>query len=149
MSTIVLSTFVSTVGKYVNIFENEIKRVTNSKHVIAVNSGTSALHLALVALNVNKDHEILVPSATYVSTANAIIYCGADPHFVDICENTIGVDPAKLEKYLKNNTIVKGKKYFNKKTKKIIKALIVVHAYGHPASLDHLKSMFKIQTRNC
>ena len=137
----VKSTFVSTVGKYVNLFENEIKRITNSKYVIAVNSGTSALHLALTAINVNKNHEILLPSATYVSTANAVIYCGADPHFVDISYKTIGVDPFKLENYLKKNTYIKNKKCINKKTKKIIKALIVVHAYGHPADLDNLKKV--------
>tara|TARA_Y100000389_G_scaffold171578_1_gene179324 strand:+ start:728 stop:1909 length:1182 start_codon:yes stop_codon:yes gene_type:complete len=135
------STFVSTVGKYVNLFENEIKRITNSKYVIAVNSGTSALHLALAAINVNKNHEILVPSATYVSTANAIIYCGADPHFVDVSHKTISVDPFKLENYLKKNTFIKNNKCTNKKTKKIIKALIVVHAYGHPAHLDDLKKV--------
>ncbi|MBH09676.1 MAG: aminotransferase DegT [Candidatus Marinimicrobia bacterium] len=137
------STFVSTVGKYVGLFEEEIKKFTCANYVIAVNSGTSALHVALVSIDIKKNDEVLLPSATYVSTANAIIYCGADPHFVDICENTIGVDPAKLEKYLKNNTIVKGKKCFNKKTKKIIKALIVVHAYGHPANLNELKKICK------
>ena len=108
------STFVSTVGKYVNLFENEIKRITRSRYVIAVNSGTSALHIALVALNINKDHEILVPSATYVSTANAIIYCGADPHFVDVSYKTIGIDPFKLEKYLNKNTLIKNNKCINK-----------------------------------
>lgn len=135
------STFVSTVGKYVNLFENEIKRITRSRYVIAVNSGTSALHIALVALNINKDHEVLVPSATYVSTANAIIYCGADPHFVDVSYKTIGIDPFKLEKYLNKNTLIKNNKCINKKTKKTIKALIVVHAYGHPAHLDPLKKI--------
>ncbi len=130
------STFVSTVGNFVDKFEEEIKKLTKSKYVIAVNSGTSALHAALLSLNTKNNNEVLLPSATYVATGNAVLYCNAIPHFVDISFKNLGIDFEKLRSYLNKNTIVRNNVCINRKTKRIIKSLIVVHAYGHSADMD-------------
>lgn len=135
--------YVSSVGKYVNIFENKIKKLTKAKYVVAVINGTYALELALRSLNINKNHEILLPSLTFVATANATIHAGGTPHFVDVDEDTFGVCPIKLEKYLKKIAIKKNGKLINKKTKKQIKALIAVHLFGFACKIDKLKSICK------
>jgi perosamine synthetase len=133
------STYVSYVGNFVKKFEKKINKYTGSNFSVAVNSGTSALHLILNYLNVNKNSEILIPSLTYVATANAVKYCQADVNFVDVETDTLGVCPKKLENYLKKITYIKKGRTFNKNSKKEIKALIVVHLYGFPAKMLELK----------
>ena len=135
------STYVSTKGKYINKFSKEIKKITKSKYVIPVVNGTSALHISLKCLKINSNHEVLLPSFTFVATANAISYLNAKPHFVDCEQSTLGVNAEKLRTYLKKITKKKSNNCINKKTKKIIKALIVTHIFGHPANLDKLKKL--------
>ena len=94
------SSFVSTAGKYSNFFEKKLSEITKSKYVISTINGTSALHSILDMIKVGKNDEILVPSLTFVGTANAIRYCNANPNFVDVSYKTFGIDPIKLEKYL-------------------------------------------------
>ena len=96
--------FVSSAGKEISKFEEELKKYTGSDYVIAVNSGTSALHLSLIAAGVNSSHEILIPSLTFVATGNSVLYTGASTHFVDSHEEGFGVDPWKLREYLHKNT---------------------------------------------
>ena len=91
---------VSSIGNYVNIFEKKISRITKSKFTVAVNSGTSALHLALIAANLKKNEEVLMPAFNFIANANAVSYLGGVPHFVDIEKESLGVDPIKLERYL-------------------------------------------------
>ena len=122
--------YVSSVGEYVNTFEKKIKKVTNSKYAVAVINGTCALELALRSLKIGPNHEVLLPSLTFVATANAVKHSGGVPHFVDVDENNFGVCPVKLENYLKKNNFKKNGKIFNKRTKKQIKALIAVHLFG-------------------
>ena len=93
--------YVSYVGEFVKRFEKKLSNYTQSNYSIAVNSGTAALHLVLHYLNINEKNEVLLPSLTYVATANAIRYCNAEPNFVDIEKKCLGVCPIKLEKYLK------------------------------------------------
>lgn len=141
------STFVSSTGKNVTLFEKKIKKITNSKNVISVVNGTSGLHLSLKILEVKKDDEVLLPSLTFAGTVNSILACSATPHFVDSDYSTFGVNPEKLIVYLKKNTYFKNNKCFNKKTKKKISALVVVHVFGHAAQIVKLKkicSKFKI-----
>ena len=107
---------VSTYGKYTDAFENKIKKIVKSKNVISIINGTCALHLALKILNVEKNSEVLVPSLTYVSTVNAIIYNGANPHFVEIDPANLSVDIPKLDDYLKKTIRKKNNKNINKKT---------------------------------
>jgi dTDP-4-amino-4,6-dideoxygalactose transaminase len=96
---------VSSIGPFVKKFENQITKFTKSKYAISVVNGTEALHLSLVTCGVKNNDEVLVPTITFVGTANAIVYSGAIPHFVDSEFETLGIDPLKLEKYLENITI--------------------------------------------
>ena len=127
---------VSTYGKETINFENRIKNFTKSKYVHAIINGTSALHLSLYIAGVNEKTEVLIPGLNYVASANATIYLRGSPHFIDVEENTLGPDFEKLDLYLKKNTFIKNNKCINKKTKKIIKVLVVTHVFGHPCKLE-------------
>ena len=137
------SGYVSSVGKYVTKFEKNVSRYVGCKYAVATNSGTSALHLILKYFKINQDHEVLMPSLTYVATANAVTYCNATPNFVEIEEKTLGVCPIKLEKYLNKICIIKKSFSINKNTGKKIKALIVVHLYGFPCKIIEIKRICK------
>jgi aminotransferase in exopolysaccharide biosynthesis len=137
------SNFVSTAGPQVEVFEKKLAKLTNSKYVIACVNGTAALHLSLKIINVDRNCEVLLPSLNFVASANAIKYCGAIPHFIDSDKKTLGINPEKLEKYLKNICLIKKKVCFNKKTKKKISALIAVHIFGHPCNIFKIKTICK------
>ncbi|HHY20994.1 MAG TPA: LegC family aminotransferase, partial [Bacilli bacterium] len=110
--------------------------------------GTAALHIALLLAGVEHNDEVLVPALTFVATANAVSYCGAIPHFIDIEERTLGVDPLKLRTYLKENTEIKEDGCYNKETRRRIKAIVPMHTFGHPVDLDALADVceeFKIE----
>lgn len=87
------STFVSSVGKFVDRFEADLASYTGAKHAVAMVNGTAALHIALMLAGVQQGDEVLIPALTFVATANAIAYCGAEPHFVDSEIKTLGIDP--------------------------------------------------------
>jgi perosamine synthetase len=135
--------FVSSVGRFVVEFENKIKNLTGSKYATAVVNGTSALQIALKLCGINNNDEVLVPSITFIGSVNSIIYNNAVPNFVDSELDTLGIDPVKLEKYLMDNCILKKNKCFNKKTNRFIKAIIIVHVFGHSAKIDKLKKISK------
>jgi aminotransferase in exopolysaccharide biosynthesis len=132
------STFVSSVGKFVDRFEVELAAFTGAKHVIAVVNGTAALHIALKLAGVKADDEVLIPALTFVATANAVTYCGATPHFVDSEARTLGVDAAKLRDYLASHTEQRSGQCVNRATGRVIRALLPMHTFGHPADLDGL-----------
>lgn len=133
--------FVSRKGNFVDRFVKKIKILTKSKHVILTSSGSAALHLALVAIRIEKNDEVLMPSLNYIASANAALYCGAIPHFLEVDKDTLGVDPIKLENYLKRVCIIKKNRCFNKKTKRIVKALICLHTFGYPAKILEIKKI--------
>ena len=135
------STFVSSVGKFVNKFEEKIARYTGSKYAIATSNGTSALHASLLLANVNKNDEVITQPLTFVATCNAISYCGAKSIFVDVDKDTMGLSPSALKSFLKNNTKIKKKKCINNKTGNIIKACVPMHTYGHPCKIDEIKQI--------
>jgi perosamine synthetase len=139
----ITTNLVSSVGPFVKKFEDQITKFTKSKYAISVVNGTEALHLSLVACGVKNNDEVLVPTITFVGTANAIVYSGGIPHFVDSEFETLGIDPLKLEKYLEEITIKKGKFYFNKKTKRRIKAIIPVHVFGNICKIHKLLKIAK------
>jgi perosamine synthetase len=139
----IITNLVSSVGPFVKKFEDQITKFTKSKYTISAVNGTEALHLSLVACGVKYNDEVLVPTITFVGTANAIVYSGAIPHFVDSEIETLGIDPLKLEKYLKKITIKKGKFYFNKKTKRKIKAIMPVHVFGNICQIDKILKIAK------
>lgn len=132
------STYVSSVGKYVDQFESELSKYTGANYAISVVNGTAALHLALKLAGVNQNDEVLVQAFTFVATANAISYCGAVPHFVDIEKENLGIDPMKLQDYLAEITVNLDKETTNKITGRRIKALVVMHTFGHPSKMDEL-----------
>ncbi len=135
--------YVSYVGKFVNLFEKKISYYTKAKYTVATSSGTAALHLALKYFDLGPNDEVLVPSLTYVATANAVSYCGATPNFLDIENESLGICPVKLEKYLKKIAKKNGKFTYNKKSKKKIKALIAVHLYGFPCKIIEIQKICK------
>jgi perosamine synthetase len=122
------STWISSTGPYVKRFEQEFSRLCNVEHAIPVSNGTVALHLALLALGIGVGDEVIVPSLTYIATANAVRYVGAEPVFVDVDENTWCIDPSKLENAITSQT----------------KAIIVVHLYGHPADMDSINHVARL-----
>jgi perosamine synthetase len=130
--------WVSSVGKFVDRFEQQLAQYTGVKHAIAVVNGTAALHVCLKLVGVEQGDEVLMPALTFIATANAISYCGASPHFVDSEECTLGLDPDKLERYLKEITELRATGCFNKKTGRRIKAVVPMHTFGHPVDLDPL-----------
>ena len=139
----IITNLVSSVGPFVKKFEDLITKFTKSKYTISTVNGTEALHLSLVACGVKNNDEVFVPTITFVGTANAIVYSGAIPHFVDSEFETLGIDPLKLEKYLEKITIKKGKFYLNKKTKRKIKAIIPVHVFGNICQIDKILKIAK------
>ena len=139
----ITTNLVSSVGPFVKKFEDQIKKFTKSKYAISVVNGTEALHLSLVACGVENNDEVLVPSITFAGSANAIVYSGAIPHFVDSEFETLGIDPLKLEKYLEKITIKKREFYFNKKTKRKIKAIMPVHIFGNICQIDKILKIAK------
>lgn len=142
------SGFVSSVGEYVNEFEKSIKILTGAEAAVSCTNGTAALHLCLIAANVENGDEVLMPSLTFAATANACIYNNSTPHFIDVSQKTLSVDPVKLRQHLEKKCEFNGYNTINKSTKKTIKALIVMHCFGHIGEFDELKSLcdeYKIQ----
>lgn len=137
------STFVSSVGKFVNRFEEDLLTYTGSKYVVAVVNGTAALHVALLLAGVKANDEVLVPALTFVATANAISYCGSTPHFVDSEDAMLGIDTVKLRKYLEAHTEQSNDGCINIATGKVIRAMVPMHTYGHPVDIDGLLSIAK------
>ena len=135
------STFVSSVGKFVDEFEEKIKKYTGAKYAIATSNGTSAIHISLILADVDKDSEVITQPLTFVATCNAISYCNAKPIFIDVDRDTMGLSPSALKFFLENNTLIKDKQCINKKTNKIIKACMPMHSYGHPCRIDEIKKI--------
>jgi perosamine synthetase len=130
------STFVSSVGKFVDRFEMELADFTGAKRAIAVVNGTAALQIALQLVGVERDDEVLVPTLSFIATANAVLYCGAVPHFVDSEERTLGVDPVALREYLTDITEIRSGVCLNRTTGRVIRAIVPMHTFGHPVDID-------------
>lgn len=135
------STFVSSVGKFVDEFEDKIASYTGAKYAIATSNGTSALHISLLLANVERNDEVITQALTFVATCNAISYCGAQPIFVDVDKDTMGLSPSALKEFLENNTSIKSQQCINNKTGKVIKACIPMHTFGHPCRIDEIKDI--------
>lgn len=130
--------WVSSVGKYVDLFEKQLADFTGVKHAVAVVNGTAALHISLLLSGVKPGDEVLLPTLTFVATANAVTYCQAIPHFVDSAMNTLGLDPYKLADYLKEVSEIGYDGCYNRTTGRRIKAVLPMHTFGHPVDLDPL-----------
>ncbi len=130
------STFVSSVGKFVNRFEADLAAYTGARNVVAVVNGTAALHISLKLAGVRLGDEVLLPALTFVATANAVTYCGATPHFVDSNEETLGINPQMLREYLSHATELHNGQCVNRATGCVIRALIPMHTFGHPVDIE-------------
>ncbi len=129
--------WVSTAGQYVNELEKKIAALTQAKYAVACSSGTVALQVALEIVGVKKGDEVIVPTVTFIAPVNAVRYCGAEPIFMD-ADEYFNIDVDKVLAFLKNNTVQKNGRCFNKKTKKVISAVIPVHIFGNAADLYRL-----------
>jgi len=130
--------WVSSVGKYVDQFEDRLAEYTGVKKAVAVVNGTAALHISLKLVGVKPNDEVLSPAMTFIATTNAITYCGAITHFVDSEWKTLGMDADKLSAYLAQISEVCGKECFNKKTQRRIKAVVPMNTFGHPVDIEPL-----------
>ena len=135
------TTFVSSVGPFVDRFETELAAFTGSKFAVSVVNGTAALHLALKVAGVQAGEEVLIPALTFVATANAVTYCNATPHFVDSCFDNLGIDADRLDKYLAQISKSKAGKCVNKSTGKVISAIIPMHTFGHPSKIEEIMAI--------
>jgi len=137
------STFVSTNGKYIQLFERELSKICGSKYILATNTGTAALHIAYIISRISPGDEVLIPSLNYVASSNVAKYVGAIPHFVEVEEKNLGIDTKKLDSYLKKILFRKGKFFYNKKTSRKISAIVPTHLYGNMSAIIELKKIAK------
>lgn len=133
--------WVSSVGAYVTRFEEDLAKYVGVKRAVAVVNGTAALHIALKVAGVEADDEVLMPSLTFIATANAVTYCNAIPHFIDVHEDTLGVDPFKLDTYLTDIAEIRNGELYNKESNRRIKALVPMHTFGHAVHVDELLAL--------
>lgn len=132
------STYVSSVGRFVDRFEAELASFTGAKHAVAVVNGTAALHISLLLAGVEAGDEVLVPALTFIATANAVAYCNAVPHFVDSDEASLGIGAQALRDYLAGATEMRSGLCINRNTGRVIRAIVPMHTFGHPADIDAL-----------
>jgi aminotransferase in exopolysaccharide biosynthesis len=138
------STFVSSVGQYVNLFEQKLAEFTGAKYAVATVNGTSALHISLILAGVEASDEVLTQALTFVATANAISYIGASPIFIDVDRDTMGLSPEKLEKFLEKETFMNADGFCcNKSTGKRIKACVPMHTFGIPLRIEEIVQICK------
>lgn len=143
LAKVIDSNYVSSSGKKINEFTNSLQKVIKCKYIIPVINGTSALHIILKVLKINNQHEVLLPTLSFVATGNSILYQNANPHFVDSEPHSLGVDPKKLKTYLSKICKITAKGCLNIKTKKIIKCLIITHVFGHAGKIKEIKNVCK------
>jgi perosamine synthetase len=124
----------STASSRVRDFEDAISNFTGFKYAIAVNSGSAALHSMLLASGIEKEDEVILPAASFVATPNAVLNCGAVPHFIDIDKQTLGIDVKLLKDMLENQTKIKNGKLINAKSGKRIGAILNVDFAGYPGN---------------
>ncbi|MDD2243101.1 MAG: LegC family aminotransferase [Petrimonas sp.] len=141
LSECIDTTFVSSVGPFVDRFESMVAHYTGATRAVVCVNGTNALHIALLLVGVHPNDEVLTQALTFVATCNAISYSGAHPVFIDVDKDTMGLSPHALESWLRENAIIKGKECYNKTTGRRIKACVPMHTFGHPVQLDQLQGI--------
>lgn len=132
------STFVSSVGPFVDRFEKEVATFTGAAKAVVCVSGTNALHMAMMLAGVERDDEVLTQALTFIATCNAICYIGAHPVFIDVDLDTMGLSPDALNRWLEKNAEMRHGECFNKTTGRRIKACVPMHTFGHPVRLDEI-----------
>ena len=137
------TTFVSSVGKFVDRFEEMVAEYTGAKKAVVCVSGTNALHMAMMLVGVERDDEVLTQALTFIATCNAISYIGAHPVFIDVDKDTMGLSPKAVKNWLEANAEIKEGACYNKTTGRRIKACVPMHTFGHPVHLDELVKVCK------
>lgn len=132
------TTFVSSVGKFVDQFEEMVTEYTGAKKAVVCVSGTNALHMAMMLVGVERDDEVLTQALTFIATCNSISYIGAHPVFIDVDKDTMGLSPKAVKVWLENHAKVKDNTCYNKTTGRRIKCCVPMHTFGHPVHLDEL-----------
>ena len=135
------STFVSSVGKFVDQFEEMVADFTGVKYAIATVNGTAALHIALKVVGTDEESEVITQPLTFIATCNAISYCNAEPIFVDVDKETMGLSPKSLRRFLETETEQKDGTCYNKTTGKKITAVVPMHTFGHPCKIDEIATI--------
>ena len=135
------STFVSSVGAYVNRFEEMMAELTGARYAIAMTNGTTALHLSLVAAGVQYQDEVITQPLTFVATANAITHAGATPVFVDVDRDTMGLSPNSLGAFLAERVVIIDGQTVNKLTGRRIAACVPMHTFGFPCRIDEIAAI--------
>ena len=142
VNNVLKSEWISTSSKTVNTFESKLSFFCKTKYSVALNSGTSAIHLGLKVLGVDKNSEVIVPSLTFIATVNPILYLGAKPIIFDVdCYHNLKVND--VINFIKKKTEFKNNNTINKKTKKIIKVIIITHMWGRACNFSKLKEICK------
>ncbi len=135
------STFVSSVGKFVDRFEQMVAEYTGAKYAVATVNGTAALHIALKLVGTDENAEVITQPLTFIATCNAISYCNAKPVFVDVDKDTMGLSPKSLKAFLETETVQKNGLCYNKTTGKQITAVVPMHTFGHPCRIDEIAAI--------
>jgi perosamine synthetase len=133
--------WVSSVGSYVDRFERDVAAASGTAHAVAIVNGTSALHVALLLAGVKPGDLVICPPLTFIGTANAISYCGADPIFVDIDPATLGLDPVGIGDLLRDQCRRDAGAMTHVPTGRRIGAILPVHIFGHPVDMDPLVAL--------
>ncbi len=137
------TTFVSSVGKFVDRFEEMVAEYTGAKKAVVCVSGTNALHMAMMLVGVERNDEVITQALTFIATCNAISYIGAHPVFIDVDKDTMGLSPKAVKAWLEANAEIKGNNCYNKNTGRRIKCCVPMHTFGHPVHLDELMEVCK------
>jgi dTDP-4-amino-4,6-dideoxygalactose transaminase len=156
------TTFVSSVGKFVDRFEEDMAAYTCAKRAVVCVSGTNALHMSLMLVGVKRDDEVLTQALTFIATCNALSYIGAHPVFIDVDKSTMGLSPDAMKNWLQKNAEVRkdsrinelDKSHdfafqedeyacYNKNTGRRIKACVPMHTFGHPVRIEEIAALCK------
>ena len=136
------SGWVSTGGRFIPEFEEKVIKYLKVKNAAGVQSGTAGLHMALQVLGVNRDEEVIAPTLTFIAAVNPITYLGANPVFID-CDDSLCMDPIKLEKFCSEECDFIDGLLINKKTKRKIRVLVIVHVFGNMADMEKIIDIAK------
>lgn len=132
------TTFVSSVGKFVDLFEQKVAEYTAAKHAVVCVNGTNALHIALKLSGVEEGDMVITQPLTFIATTNAIVYAGAVPAFVDVDKDTMGLSPTSLERFLQDNAQLRNGTCYHKQTGRRIKACLPMHTFGHACRIEEI-----------
>lgn len=135
------TTFVSSVGQYVDRFEKEMAAYTGAKRAVVCVSGTNALHMAMMLAGVERDDEVLTQALTFIATCNAIAYIGAHPVFLDVDRSTMGLSPDAVKEWLAKNAEIRNGQCYDKSTNRRVKACVPMHTFGHPVRIEELAAI--------